>query len=356
MRAGTVPVNADTDYLDFVRSEALSEDFYEVVSSFGGNPNELLELCGINPGSLYKPDSIIKFRAMINLFERAASDLQCPNFGLNMAKHCSEGISVLGPLNIAMRHASTLRDALDYCCKHIHVYSPSIHVGIEKNDYGQDYMLWDILLEGVPCGRQVAEHAVGLAFNGFRMLSNNEIKYSEVWFSHNQLAPKEAYRSFFGNIPVKFGMPFNALYFGKGTLEMPISNRNPQIYEMALSYIDLKFPSSTAPLVAQVRVLLGRLLIQNQFSQANIAELLGLHPRTLQRRLRSEGATFESIIDAVRREIALRNFVDGNVTLTEIADKLGYSETSVLTRSCWRWFNRSPRQIREEIRVNGVIS
>ena len=49
-----------------------------------------------------------------------------------------------------------------------------------------------------------------------------------------------------------------------------------------------------------------------------------------------------SIVDLVRREIARRNLTDSTVTLVQIAEKLGYSETSVLTRSCHRWFDRSP--------------
>jgi AraC-like DNA-binding protein len=32
--------------------------------------------------------------------------------------------------------------------------------------------------------------------------------------------------------------------------------------------------------------------------------------------------------------------------VTRIAEILGYSETSVLSRSCFRWFSASPRQLR----------
>jgi AraC-like DNA-binding protein len=71
-----------------------------------------------------------------------------------------------------------------------------------------------------------------------------------------------------------------------------------------------------------------------------------MHPRTLQRRLRSEGRSFESIKDEVRRDVALRYLRQGDMPLTRVAEKLGYAETSVLSRSCYRWFEASALQLR----------
>ncbi len=71
-----------------------------------------------------------------------------------------------------------------------------------------------------------------------------------------------------------------------------------------------------------------------------------MHPRTLQRRLRDEGDSFEAIKDSVRRDVALRYLQQPNVSLVRVTEILGYSETSVLSRSCHRWFCASPRELR----------
>ena len=65
-----------------------------------------------------------------------------------------------------------------------------------------------------------------------------------------------------------------------------------------------------------------------------MASALGLHPRTLQRRLRDEGESFEGIKDSVRRDVALRYLQQPDVSLVRVTEILGYSETSVLSRSC----------------------
>ena len=83
-------------------------------------------------------------------------------------------------------------------------------------------------------------------------------------------------------------------------------------------------------------------------NDAQAAQLLGnMHPRTLQRRLREEGTSFEDIKDDVRRDAAARYLSQSDIPLTRVAALLGYSESSVLARSCKRWFDNSPRKVRE---------
>jgi AraC-like DNA-binding protein len=70
----------------------------------------------------------------------------------------------------------------------------------------------------------------------------------------------------------------------------------------------------------------------------------------MQRRLREEGVSFETIKDEVRRDLALRYLGHRSMSLTKVATMLGYSEPSVLTRSCYRWFSSCPRTVRLELR------
>ena len=77
-----------------------------------------------------------------------------------------------------------------------------------------------------------------------------------------------------------------------------------------------------------------------------VAAELHLHPRTLHRRLRAEGKSCHQIKDEVRRDLALRYLQRTDLDLMDIAERLGYSEHSVLTRSCLRWFSAPPSKVR----------
>ena len=73
---------------------------------------------------------------------------------------------------------------------------------------------------------------------------------------------------------------------------------------------------------------------------------LRLSPRTLQRRLAADGASFEQLLDAVRADLALYYLRESRLSVAAVAEILQFSETSALTRACRRWHSASPRAVR----------
>jgi AraC-like DNA-binding protein len=196
--------------------------------------------------------------------------------------------------------------------------------------------------------RQAVEHALAVTQHAIRSLSGGQARAKEVWFTHEPLAPMSAYRAHF-NATVRFGQSLDALLFDEHDFDLSLPGADPQLYEIATSFIDQRFPAAAMPLSARVRFAIARLLVEGKCTHEYVATALGLHLRTLQRRLREEGESFEAIRDNVRRDLALRYLQQPNVSLVKVTEILGYSETSVLSRSCHRWFSASPRKLRNEL-------
>lgn len=76
--------------------------------------------------------------------------------------------------------------------------------------------------------------------------------------------------------------------------------------------------------------------------------LVRLHPRTLQRRLRAEGARFDDLLDTQRKTWARELMAQRSLALADIAQLLGFADQWVLTRACQRWFGDSPRRLRQQ--------
>jgi AraC-like DNA-binding protein len=73
-----------------------------------------------------------------------------------------------------------------------------------------------------------------------------------------------------------------------------------------------------------------------------LARQLGLGSRTLQRRLNEYGASYRSVLEDVRRELALRYLAESDISVTEVAFLLGYHDTSAFIRAFRRWTGVSP--------------
>jgi AraC-like DNA-binding protein len=77
-----------------------------------------------------------------------------------------------------------------------------------------------------------------------------------------------------------------------------------------------------------------------------VVRRLGMSRRTLQRRIAASETTFSLIRDDVRFELATFMLADSDLSIGEIACRLGYSEIASFSHASARRFGRSPRQVR----------
>ena len=102
---------------------------------------------------------------------------------------------------------------------------------------------------------------------------------------------------------------------------------------------------------ARVRHEIARLLPQGEPRREDVASLLGLTDRTLQRRLQAEDTSYQQLLDETRRELALQYLGEPRRSLAEVADLLGFVDQSNLFRACRRWFGMPPGQYRQQLRA-----
>lgn len=80
---------------------------------------------------------------------------------------------------------------------------------------------------------------------------------------------------------------------------------------------------------------------------AEVANELGMTPRTLRRRLAEEGQVFSQIFDDVRRKLALRYLASSKFTVADIADLLSFDDVSNFRRAFRRWTGKPPTAFRK---------
>jgi AraC-like DNA-binding protein len=78
--------------------------------------------------------------------------------------------------------------------------------------------------------------------------------------------------------------------------------------------------------------------------QDAVARALNQSPSTLQRRLRKEGTSYQTLLDSTRRELALHYLREGEHSIADVAFMLGFADQSNFTRAFRRWTGKTPRQ------------
>jgi AraC-like DNA-binding protein len=127
-----------------------------------------------------------------------------------------------------------------------------------------------------------------------------------------------------------------------------MANANPtsaaMCDEMCASLIERRrLRAGTATLVRQV---LSATSGDTRPSLANLAGLTSTSERTLRRRLHAEGTSFRAIAAATQADDAAELVGDKSLSITAIAERLGYADLSTFSQAFKRWHGVSPAVFR----------
>jgi AraC-like DNA-binding protein len=109
----------------------------------------------------------------------------------------------------------------------------------------------------------------------------------------------------------------------------------------------LKSLESSKTTRGQVESLLIPDLHTGQPSIERVALTMGLSRKTLYRKLKAEGVTFEKLLDELRHKMALHYLNGKKVSVNETAYLAGFSDRSAFSRAFKRWTGKSPRAMRQ---------
>jgi AraC-like DNA-binding protein len=335
-----------------VRAQAL-RGYPELVRDLGGSPNRLLRKSGVDPAAINQLTAFISFETLIDLFERSADDLSCADFGLRLAER--QDVGILGTLAMAMRHSPTVGEAMSCVSKYLAVHNSALAFIIGPDEHrNRAALVFEVLDADAPHWAQTAEHGVGLTWRIMTLLSEGRCRLFEVLFPHRQVGSTKSYRDRF-DAPVIFRADHPALIIAAGGLDLAISEHNQALHDVATDYLASKLVRGRTSFTSQVRDAIEALLGTGTCSYRQVANALHVSPRTLQRRLREEGTTFEVLKDETRRDLAQRYLSQPDVPLARVSALLDYSEVSALGRSCRRWFDAPPRSVRDHLIADHAV-
>ena len=174
-------------------------------------------------------------------------------------------------------------------------------------------------------------------------LIGRRINLMEASFSYSAPEHSSEYRRLF-HCDIEFDQSYTGLKFPvKFLQERLIQSESSLKSFLKNSPADLLGrPDEGNSLVAQIRGIIGDDLSQELPNFEFVANQLHTSPQTLRRRLKEEGLTYQELKDQMRRDTALYFLEQGDLSIHEIAEKLGFSEPSTFHRAFKKWTGITP--------------
>lgn len=332
---------------DIVRAGALW-GYLQLTEQMAADATRLLAQVGLTPEDLDNPDAYVSRPAVVALLELTAERLQCPDFGMRLAK--MQDVNILGALAFAIRHAPDVRRSIVLASRYVHYQARHGTLSIEPVAGGREERIVFRAPYLKLSTRQKTEHTICLFCRVFAHLTAKRARPRRIIFTHDALLPPAAYTKYFEGVTPEFGGEADCVFMDRDTLALPMATANPQLQALVETYLESQSPRPDIPIENRAYAALAQVMRFGPASIEDVADLLRLHPRTLQRRLSDSGVTFERLRDELRKDMAVRHLSDARVPLSEVAAVLGYANQSALARSCTRWFGRSPKVMRDQLR------
>jgi AraC-like DNA-binding protein len=163
--------------------------------------------------------------------------------------------------------------------------------------------------------------------------------------------PAPDYRAEYERIygaPVTFEADWNAVLLDVRWMNHKISVQPRYVFGILSEHADALVTSleSSKSTRGRVESLLTPVLHTGETGMDAVAAKMGLSRQALFRRLKGEGATFEKVLDELRRQMALHYLSGKKVSVNETAFLVGFSEPAAFSRAFKRWTGKSPRDAR----------
>lgn len=276
-----------------------------------------------------------------------------PRVALDMAKATPPG--AFGIVEYLCRSAPTLGEALRQWVRYLNILDDAVEVALVEEG---DVAAVRVMAESEAPAPASHELCFAMLHLQATAITTVPFRATRVDFTHPS-ENTDAYSKFF-EAPVRFSARDTELVIARSLLDAKLVSADPTLFGILARAADDEQRKQTTEskdkvLTAQVKRTLQKALREGASEVDDVAKRLGLSGRSLQRRLKDEGTSFQELREETRRDLA-RHYLELDLAISEISFLLGFSEPSAFFRAFKRWTGLTPQESRAVSRMAPAVT
>ena len=307
--------------------------------------SSLLNRAGVSEDDIDNRQRRISALAQGKLLEYAGEALRDHAFGLHLAQGANP--REVGLLFYVASAADDVGDALALLARYCRIVNDAVRLKLIRSPQG---MIVQTRFVGLP--RHVAwqntEFTTAVLIKGLREMAGREFPPTRVAFTLAHNSDRPEFERFFG-CPVEFSASADQVGFSHETLAIPLVTEDRHLLDALQPICDAAAKErNTAPgtLRSLVENEVQKLLPHGKANRQRVAKALGLSERALSQRMAEESASYNDVVDQLRRSLALAYIRAPTLSLAQIAWLLGYEGPTSFNYSFARWTGKSASEAR----------
>ena len=299
----------------------------------------------IPPESLLDADARFPVaKLMLPLWNLAEEMLGDPVVALRATEHLSR--ESFGVFSYIVAASATAGEAVARAIRYFRLIT-------DGGSYSLERQATDVWWRFTPANAAVAAcrhdtvFALAAAVKHLRLWAEPHFVPREIRFSCAELPGRGEIERFFG-ASIALGSDRCAFRFDAELLNRSSGLADPQLARFLEGYADDAVAALPVlgSVSSRVRGLLARGLKDGDTSVEVIARRLSLSERSLQRELQKERTSLSRLVDELRCEMATRYLRQRELSISDVAYMLGFSQTAPFFRAFKRWTGLTPGDFR----------
>jgi AraC-like DNA-binding protein len=180
-----------------------------------------------------------------------------------------------------------------------------------------------------------------------RWLTGSAWRPVRVCFDHPSPGQTRVQRAFF-QAPIWYAQRASGIVIDRHTLQRRVETSTPFLRRLARQYLEVSVDAKPADFSSRVADVIAQRLPYDACTIEQVAEILGIHRRTLARRLARDGESYSGLLQKTRSQIAQQAAANRDLSLTKAAEATGFQNLSSFSRWFKLTFGRSPTQWRQD--------
>jgi AraC-like DNA-binding protein len=315
----------------------------DVARQFGRDARGIVERHGMEARVLIDPESLVAPQQIADTFEYCSALFDDPLFGLHMAT--LQDPEVFGCVTALCRAAPTVRAGIRCLIDYLPVvHAPDCEVVlIEGRETAE--LAW-LVNTDIGVNDQANYQAAMLNVKLLQAMAGPTFQPSWISLSADPRPADVPELEQALGCKVLNRSQRNSVAFPAHLLEQPVPSANRLLHRLLGGYLERVKSAQSTTVVDRVESFIRGSLAAGHCSIERCAEKLGLSVRTLQARLAEENARFSELVETARADLAKSHLAQRQLSLDEIADRLGYGEQTSFGRAFKRWTGMTPQQFR----------
>ncbi|NNL56301.1 MAG: AraC family transcriptional regulator [Pseudomonadales bacterium] len=317
------------------------------------NSQAYFEGTNVSYDELMTLDGTIHRDDLTQIYRNALAISELEDLGLSVGAQLH--LSTHGPLGAATFSGPDLRTALTLLARYSQTRTDFFDITISEHpeglkvNFSETFDLGDLRVF-------ITESVLSGLFSAINFFVGVGPFKGQVLFAYPKPSYGQKYHDHFGE-NITFNHSSTEIIVPESILSMPSPTADPVLHQESVAICeqqlkDIKAGEAGSPVLSTEEAV-SKLMFENPgrlWTLNEVGVTLCMSPRTLIRKLASEGTKFQTVRDELAKKQVANYLTDASLSVESIGHLMGFSDVSSFRRSFKRWFGETPSQYIARVR------